>query len=156
MTTAPLDTNVLTRAAELVLEPDVWIQGDFDDGQGHYCAHGAVLRQHCTPGDEHLWRQVMRRKGLTEEWNDETGRTAAEVAERFTLIATETTEVDMAATFGPLWLHVRNLVRSLAVLTADDLDKLAAARDAARDAAWTAAWTAEGDEQKKQLRAMIE
>ena len=33
---------------------------------------------------------------------------------------------------------------------------LDAARGAARDAAWTAAWTAEGDEQKKQLRAMIE
>ena len=63
--TAPLDTDVITRSAALISEPDVWIQGTNDDGQGHYCAHGAVLRQHCTPGDQHMWRQVMRKKGLS-------------------------------------------------------------------------------------------
>lgn len=59
--TTPLDTNVITQAAALISEPDVWIQGANDDGHGHYCAHGAVLRQHCTPGDQHMWRQIMRR-----------------------------------------------------------------------------------------------
>ena len=149
--TAPLDTDVITRAAALVSEPDVWIQGENDDGQGHYCAHGAVLRQHCTPGDEHMWRRVMRKRGLGEEWNDAPGRTAAEVAERFAAIAAETTESDMAEVFGPQWEAVRDLVRRLAVLTPDDIDKLtaawaaawvaarAAARDAAREAARAAA-----------------
>ena len=137
--TAPLDTDVITRAAALVSEPDVWIQGENDDGQGHYCAHGAVLRQHCTPGDQHMWRQVMRAKGLSEEWNDAEGRTAAEVAERFALIAAETTEADMAEVFGPQWEAVRDLVRRVAALTPAELDKLAAAWDAARGAAWYAA-----------------
>ena len=132
--TAPLDTDVITRAAALVSEPDVWIQGENDDGQGHYCAHGAVLRQHCTPGDEHMWRRVMRKRGLGEEWNDAPGRTAAEVAERFAAIAAETTESDMAEVFGPQWEAVRDLVRRLAVLTPDDIDKLTAA--------WAAAWVA--------------
>ena len=143
--TAPLDTDVITRAAALVSEPDVWIQGENDDGQGHYCAHGAVLRQHCTPGDQHMWRQVMGAKGLSEEWNDATGRTAAEVAERFTLIAAETTEADMAEVFGPQWEAVRDLVRRVAVLTLDDIDKLAAAWDAAWEAAWEAARDAARD-----------
>ena len=145
--TPPLDTNVITQAAALISEPDVWIQGANDDGHGHYCAHGAVLRQHCTPGDQHMWRQVMRKKGLTEEWNDATDRTAEEVAERFALIAAETTAADMADVFGPQWEAIRDLVRRVAALTPADLDKLdaaweaawEAARDAAQDAAWEAA-----------------
>ena len=140
--TAPLDTDVITRAAALVSEPDVWIQGENDDGQGHYCAHGAVLRQHCTPGDQHMWRQVMRAKGLSEEWNDAEGRTAAEVAERFALIAAETTEADMAEVFGPQWEAVRDLVRRVAALTPAELDKWEAAWEAAWDAARDAAWDA--------------
>ena len=156
--TTPLDINVITRAAALVSEPDAWIQGENDDGQGHYCAHGAVLRQHCTPGDQHMWRQVMRKRGLTEGWNDAPGRTAAEVAERFAAIAAETTEADMAEVFGPQWEAIRDLVRRVAALTPAELDKLAAAGyaagytawyaagyaagDAAWDAAWAAAWAA--------------
>ena len=143
--TAPLDTDVITRAAALVSEPDVWIQGENDDGQGHYCAHGAVLRQHCTPGDQHMWRQVMRKKGLSEEWNDATDRTAEEVAERFALIAAETTAADMADVFGPQWEAIRDLVRRVAALTPAELDKLAAAGYAAGYVAWYADWGAAGD-----------
>ena len=142
--TPPLDTNVITQAAALISEPDVWIQGANDDGHGHYCAHGAVLRQHCTPGDQHMWRQVMRKKGLTEEWNDATDRTAEEVAERFALIAAETTAADMADVFGPQWEAIRDLVRRVAALTPAELDKLAAAWEATRAAAWPAAWAAAG------------
>ena len=142
--TAPLDTNVITQAAALISEPDVWIQGANDDGHGHYCAHGAVLRQHCTPGDQHMWRQVMRKKGLTEEWNDATDRTAEEVAERFALIAAETTAADMADVFGPQWEAIRDLVRRVAALTPAELDKLAAAWEATRAAAWPAAGAAAG------------
>ena len=147
--TTPLDTNVITQAAALISEPDVWIQGANDDGHGHYCAHGAVLRQHCTPGDQHMWRQIMRRGGLTEEWNDATDRTAEEVAERFALIAAETTAADMADVFGPQWEAIRDLVRRVAALTPAELDKLAAAREAAweatRAAAGPAAWPATGE-----------
>ena len=140
--TTPLDTNVITQAAALISEPDVWIQGANDDGHGHYCAHGAVLRQHCTPGDQHMWRQIMRRGGLTEEWNDATDRTAEEVAERFALIAAETTAADMADVFGPQWEAIRDLVRRVAALTPAELDKLAAAREAAWEATRAAAWEA--------------
>ena len=143
--TTPLDTNVITQAAALISEPDVWIQGANDDGHGHYCAHGAVLRQHCTPGDQHMWRQVMRKKGLTEEWNDATDRTAEEVAERFALIAAETTAADMADVFGPQWEAIRDLVRRVAALTPAELDKLAAAGYAAGYVAWYADWGAAGD-----------
>ena len=144
-TTTPLDTNVITQAAALISEPDVWIQGANDDGHGHYCAHGAVLRQHCTPGDQHMWRQIMRRGGLTEEWNDATDRTAEEVAERFALIAAETTAADMADVFGPQWEAIRDLVRRVAALTPAELDKLDAAGYAAGAAAWPAAWPATGE-----------
>jgi hypothetical protein len=140
--TTPLDTNVITQAAALISEPGVWIQGANDDGHGHYCAHGAVLRQHCTPGDQHMWRQVMRKKGLTEEWNDATDRTAEEVADRFALIAAETTAADMADVFGPQWEAIRDLVRRVAALTPAELDKLAAAWEATRAAAGAAAWEA--------------
>ncbi|MBK7021500.1 MAG: hypothetical protein IPH38_18375 [Candidatus Microthrix sp.] len=143
--TTPLDINVITQAAALISEPDVWIQGANDDGHGHYCAHGAVLRQHCTPGDQHMWRQIMRRGGLTEEWNDATDRTAEEVAERFALIAAETTAADMADVFGPQWEAIRDLVRRVAALTPAELDKLAAAGYAAGYVAWYAAGDAAGD-----------
>jgi hypothetical protein len=143
--TTPLDTNVITQAAALISEPGVWIQGANDDGHGHYCAHGAVLRQHCTPGDQHMWRQVMRKKGLTEEWNDATDRTAEEVADRFALIAAETTAADMADVFGPQWEAIRDLVRRVAALTPAELDKLAAAGYAAGYVAWYVAGDVAGD-----------
>ena len=67
------------------------------------------------------------------------------MAERFALIAAETTAADMAEVFGPQWEAVSDLVRRVAVLTPDDIDKLAAAWDAARGAAWYAAWYAARD-----------
>ncbi len=160
-----LDPDVLAQAAELVAEPGVWVQGTYDDDDGHVCAHGAVLRQHCTPGDQYLWQAVMRHKGLSEEWNDKPGRTAVEVADRLNAIPAETTVVDMVGAFGPNWMSVRGLVRRVAVLTAAEVDQLGAAwvtagvaawdaagdaagdaaRVAARDAAWVAAWVAAED-----------
>ena len=152
-----LDPDVLAQAAELVAEPGVWVQGTYDDDDGHVCAHGAVLRQHCTPGDQYLWQAVMRHKGLSEEWNDKPGRTAVEVADRLNAIPAETTVVDMVGAFGPNWMSVRGLVRRVAVLTAAEVDQLGAAWDAAGDAAgdaarvaawdaaWVAAWVAAGD-----------
>ncbi len=140
-----LDPDVLAQAAELVAEPGVWVQGTYDDDDGHVCAHGAVLRQHCTPGDQYLWQAVMRHKGLSEEWNDKPGRTAVEVADRLNAIPAETTVVDMVGAFGPNWMSVRGLVRRVAVLTAAEVDQLGAAWVTAGVAAWDAAGDAAGD-----------
>lgn len=130
----PLDTQVLLDAADLVERPGVWARGTLDDGE-HVCAHGAVLRQHCTPGDEHLWRLVMRSKGLTEMWNNVDARDAADVATYLRWIAAEVTEADMVEVFGSNWRAIRALARRTAMTTAEGAK-------VARDAAWAAAWNA--------------
>ena len=127
ITECPLDRAVIDAAIELIETPDTWTQGHYDTGS-QVCAHGAVLRQHCTPGDQHMWRQVIRARGLTEQWNDRRGRTPAEVAAKFREVA-EATEDDMAMVFGQNWRCIRALVRRLAVLTDDEIFQL--------DAAWS-------------------
>ena len=110
-----------------------WIQGEMQDGEA-VCAHGAV--QTCKglrPGDEHIIRAVMRTRGLTEGWNDESGRTKDEVVAKLARI--EVTDEDLAETFGPSWGLVVAVIRRAAVLTADEARSLAAAWDAARAAA---------------------
>src|SRR5690606_1508449 len=60
----------------------------------------------------------------------------------------DVTDTDLAETFGPQWRAVVSLVRRAAVLTADEADRLAAARDAAARAAALdarAAWDAARD-----------
>ena len=57
-----------------------WIQGEEQRPDGAVCAHGAVMTcQGLRPGDAHIIRAVMRTKGLTEGWNDQSGRTKDEV-----------------------------------------------------------------------------
>lgn len=119
-TEPPLDRAVIDAAIELIETPDIWTQGAYES-DGRVCAHSAVLRQHCTPGDQHMWRQVMRVRGLTEQWNDRRGRTLAEVAAKFREVAAEATEDDMANVFGQNWRCIRALVRRLAVLTDDEI-----------------------------------
>jgi hypothetical protein len=126
-TEPPLDRAVIDAAIELIETPDIWTQGAYES-DGRVCAHGAVLRQHCTPGDQHMWRQVMRVRGLTEQWNDRPGRTPGEVAAKFREVA-EATEDDMAAVFGRNWRSIRALVRRLAVLDDDEIFQI--------DAAWS-------------------
>ena len=67
---------------------------------------------------------------------------APTLADRFALIAAETTAADMADVFGPQWEAIRDLVRRVAALTPAELDKLAAAREAAWEATRAAAWEA--------------
>ena len=136
-----------------------WIQGEMRNGDA-VCAHGAVQTcQGLRPGDEHIIRAVMRTKGVTEGWNDESGRTKEEVLDRMAFI--EVTDADLEETFGPAWRMVIAVIRRSAILTAaeaKDLDAAwvaarVAARDAARDAAldaaldaaWVAAWDAAWD-----------
>lgn len=129
-----------------------WIQGSMQRGEA-VCAHGAVKTcQGLRPGDEHIIRAVMRTKGVTEDWNDEDGRTKQDVVAAMSLI--EVSDADLQETFGPAWRMVIAVIRRSAILTAAEAKDLAAARDAAwaaaryaaraaaRDAARDAAWAA--------------
>jgi hypothetical protein len=113
-----------------------WIQGEMRNGDA-VCAHGAVQTcQGLRPGDEHIIRAVMRTKGVTEEWNDKSGRTKDEVLARMAFI--EVSDVDLEETFGPAWRMVIAVIRRSAILTPTEVTDLAAAWGAARDAAWGA------------------
>ena len=119
-----------------------WIQGEEQRPDGAVCAHGAVMTcQGLRPGDAHIIRAVMRTKGLTEGWNDQSGRTKDEVIAKLGLLVGVTDE-DLTETFGPSWALVVNVIRRVAVLTEDEARSLDAALDAARDAARDAAWDA--------------
>ena len=118
-----------------------WIQGEEQRPDGAVCAHGAVMTcQGLRPGDAHIIRAVMRAKGLTEGWNDMSGRTKDEVIAKLGLLVGVTDE-DLAETFGPSWALVVAVIRRAAVLTEDEALSLAAARAAAWDAL-AAAWAA--------------
>ena len=122
-----------------------WIQGEEQRPDGAVCAHGAVTTcQGLRPGDAHIIRAVMRTKGLTESWNDMSGRTKDEVIAKLGLLVGVTDE-DLAETFGPSWALVVAVIRRAAVLTEDEARSLAAAWGAARGAAWDAARAAAWD-----------
>ena len=123
-----------------------WIQGEEQRPDGAVCAHGAVMTcQGLRPGDAHIIRAVMRAKGLTEGWNDMSGRTKDEVIAKLGLLVGVTDE-DLAETFGPSWALVVAVIRRAAVLTEGEARSLAAARDAAWAAARdAAAWAATRD-----------
>ena len=109
-----------------------WIQGEMRNGDA-VCAHGAVQTcQGLRPGDEHIIRAVMRTKGVTEEWNDKSGRTKDEVLARMAFI--EVSDVDLEETFGPAWRMVIAVIRRSAILTPTEVTDLAAAWSAARGA----------------------
>ena len=128
------------RAVVANLREREWIQGEMRNGEA-VCAHGAVQTcQGLRPGDEHIIRAVMRTKGVTEGWNDESGRTKEEVLDRMAFI--EVTDADLEETFGPAWRMVIAVIRRSAILTAAEAKDLDAAWDAARDAALDAAWDA--------------
>ena len=125
------------RAVVANLREREWIQGEMRNGEA-VCAHGAVQTcQGLRPGDEHIIRAVMRTKGVTEGWNDESGRTKEEVLDRMAFI--EVTDADLEETFGPAWRMVIAVIRRSAILTAAEAKDLDAAWDAARDAALDAA-----------------
>jgi hypothetical protein len=119
-----------------------WVQGRWEDGVS-VCLHGAIRRCQPIPGDAYLIEQVARRQGWGTGWNDASSTSWPMVRERLAHI--EVTDADLVDTFGPQWVAIVALVRRTAVLTADEAQRLAAARAAARDAAWAAAWAAARD-----------
>ena len=131
------DLHAEMQAVIANLEAREWIQGTEVDGEA-VCAHGAVKTcKKLRPGDELILRAVMRRRGLTEDWNDTDGRTKAEVLARMRQI--DITDADLESTFGPNWRLVIAVIRRAAILSSDEALRLAAARVAAGAAAWDAA-----------------
>lgn len=104
------------------------------------CAHGAVLSVcGAHPGDQYMWRPILRARGLTEFEQDlHDKRWATRRLRRYEA----PTVGEMAEAFGPNWEQVRTVVRQAATITGKQAKQLSAARVATRDAAWYAAWYA--------------
>ncbi len=119
-----------------------WVQGRWEDGVS-VCLHGAIRRCQPIPGDAHLIERVARRQGWGTGWNDARSTTWPMVRERLAHI--KVTDADLADTFGPQWAAIVALVRRASVLTADEVQRLDAARGAARAAARAAAEDAARD-----------
>ena len=144
-----------------------WAQGVEVDADGHVCLTGALRLCSPVPGDGYLAREVFRRRGRAESWNDAPGRTADEVIDY--LASSEITDTELEDTFGPQWREIVAQVRAISGAIPEQLDRLAAAwvaardaardaawvaaRDAARDAAWDAAWDAAGAAARAAARA---
>jgi len=133
-----------------------WRKGAYGNKQA-MCLHGAIRRCCPVPGDAHLIELVEARLGRwSTSWNDDDGRTEAEVVE-LARRGWDITDADLAETFGPQWRAVVALVRRAATLTADEAKRLdaawGAAWGAARDAAWEAARGAARDAARDAARA---
>jgi len=140
-----IDTNELLSL--LGTDGEHWVQGKWGDDTA-MCLHGAIRRCQPQPGDAHLIEQVAQLRGWGTDWNDDSNTGWAQVRDLI-VAGIEVTDADLADTFGPQWEQVVALVRRAAVLTTDEINRLAAAWDAARDAAWAAAraaaWAAARD-----------
>ena len=143
--------NLLPRLAADYMRQVGWAQGAEEDADGHVCLTGALRLCSPVPGDGYLAREVFRRRGRAESWNDAPGRTADEVIDY--LASSEITDTELEDTFGPQWREIVAQVRAISGASREQLDRLAAAwdaawaaaRDAARDAAWAAARDAAWD-----------
>jgi hypothetical protein len=135
-----IDGDTLTA----VLDQRGWRKGSYGT-DGPVCLYGAVRL--CAPvaGDAYLIEQVKQRQGHGTSWNDDASTTEADVR-AWIAPGIDVTDAELADTYGPQWQAVVALVRTLAAMTPQQVNELAAARaaarDAARDAAWDAAWAA--------------
>ena len=133
----------LPKTAAKYVEHHGWTQGTERNSVGQVCLTGALRYCSPVPGDGFIAREVFRRRGHAESWNDDRGRGATEVITY--LAESEITDAELAETFGPQWLEIVTQVRTISGATPEQIDELAAARDATRDAAWSAAWSAARD-----------
>jgi len=139
-----------------------WVQDTDEETEqatdGRVNLDGAL--RSCTPvvGDGFIAREVLRRQGHAEDWDYADGRTQDEVVAY--LAASEITDDDLAATFGPQWPEIIVMVRRAANFTRDELVTMHAlqydrsagwtgvaliAYDTSRsgwDAVWSAVWDA--------------
>jgi hypothetical protein len=115
-----------------------WAHGAWQTDDGAGCLHQHIRWCQPVPGDAYLIEQVAIRQGWGPQWNDVDGRTVDDL-KGVLVDHRDITDQDLADTFGPQWEHTVALVRRSAVLTEDEAERLAAARDAAWDATWDAA-----------------
>lgn len=127
--------NLLPHLAADYMRQVGWAQGTEEDADGHVCLTGALRLCSPVPGDGYLAREVFRRRGRAESWNDAPGRTTDEVIDY--LASSAITDTELEDTFGPQWREIVAQVRAISGASREQLDRLAAA--------WTAAWTAAGD-----------
>lgn len=132
--------NLLPHLAADYMRQVGWAQGTEEDADGHVCLTGALRLCSPVPGDGYLAREVFRRRGRAESWNDAPGRTADEVIDY--LASSEITDTELEDTFGPQWREIVAQVRAISGASREQLDRLDAAWDAAGAAAWDAAWDA--------------
>ncbi len=133
-----LDPGIPGLAADW-LDSHEWVQRSMGDGITTGCLHRAVLTvcgDH--PGDQHMWRPVLRWRGFSERWQDDPYRTKSEVVAAMRATPDEPTVAEMVTVFGPQWEQVRDLVRRAVLLTDDE----AVATDARLYAASYTAWAA--------------
>jgi hypothetical protein len=120
--------------------------------QSGVCLTGALKVCQLQPGDWLLARAVLRLRGYSEEWNDAAERKKEEVL-GWLLSAEPITCAELEECFGPSYRRVAFVIRTVAGASAEQLDQLAAARDATRAAAWAAAGAAASDAAKGDARA---
>lgn len=127
------------RLAADYLHEHGWTRGTERDNAGRVGLTGAI--RYCAPqnGDEYLIREVLRKRGRAEDWNDVHASSAEEV-ENY-LRTTEVTDEDLAQTFGPQWEQIVELVRTMFTLTSAQWERLDASWDANRDTSWAASQT---------------
>ena len=135
--------NLLPHLAADYMRQVGWVQGTEEDADGHVCLTGALRLCSPVPGDGYLAREVFRRRGRAESWNDADDRTADEVIDY--LASSEITDEELEDTFGPQWREIVAQVRAISGASREQLDRLAAARAAAWAAERAAAWAAERD-----------
>lgn len=137
--------DIPQRAAEYI-EKHGWTQEELRDFYG-VCLHGAIQECAVRNSDAEVVRAVARRKGFSEDWNDNPSRVEAEVLDA--LRGMTVTDEDLAEAFGPQWREIVALVRRAETLTISEARAMSAdwptPRSDVQSAAWCAAVGASGD-----------
>src|SRR4051812_29465783 len=114
-TTLPKEVTAIDLTPRLRLAADYlhkvgWTTGTEKNERGQVCLTGAI--RYCEPqnGDEYLIREVLRKRGRAENWNDNDAN-AAEVEEY--LRTAEVTDKDLEEVFGPQWLEIVTVIRTM-------------------------------------------
>ena len=110
-----------------------WIKGEWAKGES-MCLHVAIRRSQLQPGDALIIERVAEYQGWGVTWNEDSATTWSDVRKRLSYVAV--TDVELAETFGPQWVHVLKLVRRAALLTPAEAVALDVAWEAAKIPSW--------------------
>ena len=119
--------------AQLGENGERWIKGAWAKGES-MCLHVATRRSQRQPGDALIIERVAENQGWGVTWNEESTTTWNDIRKRLPYV--EVTDVDLADTFGPQWVHVVKLVRRAALLTPAEAVALDVAWEAAKIPSW--------------------